>query len=231
MSIHRLRGEAAPRRPLRPPASLRPAPGPEPTPGREPPEAWCAEAFELIEWRRFEAVVAALFAQAGFQTRLQPCGADAAVDIWLHSRNRGGAAVSIVQCRHWMAWKIGIRPLRELRGVMAAHRIARGQFATTSRYTAEARAFARDNGIMLHDTRSLLQLIASRDPKQQQELLRVAFYGEYWRPTCPSCRIKLVMKAPADGARSFWGCRHHPKCQTTMKIRCADPDVAEADLS
>jgi hypothetical protein len=113
---------------------------PEPSTRPEPPETWCAEVFDIIEWRRFESVVEALFAQAGFETRSQPCGANGGIDIWLHSKNRGGAAVSIVQCKHWSAWKVGVKPVRELRGVMAAHGIARGQFVTTSRYTADARS-------------------------------------------------------------------------------------------
>ena len=183
----------------------------------EPPEHWCAEVFELIEWRRFEHLIEALFAQAGFETRTQACGADGGVDIWLHSKHRGGKAVSIVQCKHWAVWSVGVKPVRELRGVMAAHGISRGQFATTSRYTAEARAFARENGIMLHDVRSLLELIASRDAKQQEQLLRVAFYGEYWRPTCASCGIKLVERVSRDEGKPFWGCRNYPKCKTKMR--------------
>nr|MDQ2733971.1 restriction endonuclease [Pseudomonadota bacterium] len=200
-------------------APVRAEPLVEPSPRPDPPETWCAEVFELIEWRRFEHVVEALFAQAGFETRTQPCGADGGVDIWLHSKNRRGAAVSIVQCKHWNVWKVDVKRVRELRGVMAAHGIARGQFVTTSRYTAEARTFARDNGIMLHDTRSLLELIASRDAKQQQELLRVAFFGEYWKPTCASCGIKLVPRQAPDGGKPFWGCRHYPRCKTTLRMR------------
>ena len=33
----------------------------------EVPQSWSPEVFEVIEWRRFEALVEALFAQAGFQ--------------------------------------------------------------------------------------------------------------------------------------------------------------------
>jgi restriction system protein len=213
------RSRTTPRRtpPRAGPASAPLVPNRAASPRPEPPQAWCVEVFDLIEWRRFEHVVEALFAQAGFETRTQPCGADGGVDIWLHSKNRGGAAVSIVQCKHWTVWKVGVKPVRELRGVMAAHGIARGQFVTTSRYSTEARAFARDNGIMLHDARSLLELIASRDARQQQDLLRVAFYGEYWKPTCASCGIKLVERESHDGGKPFWGCRHYPRCKTMMR--------------
>ena len=95
---------------------------------RAPPDRWSREVFELIEWRLFEAVVEALFAQAGFATRSQAHGADGGVDIWLYSVNhaRGDAPVSIVQCKQWMRHKVGVKEVRELRGVMAQHAIVRG---------------------------------------------------------------------------------------------------------
>lgn len=183
------------------------------------PATWSAEVLGLIEWRRFEAVVEALFGQAGFETRSQPCGADGGVDIWLHSQSQRGAAVSLVQCKQWTSWKVGVKPVRELRGVMAAHGIARGQFVATSGYTADAKAFAQENGIMLHDAPGLLALIASRTPAQQQELLDVALEGDYLRPTCASCGIKLVERtARASGAR-FWGCANYPGCKGKMQMK------------
>ena len=195
-------------------------PSPQDVVRDDPPEQWCAEVFDLIEWRRFELVIEALFAQAGFETRSQPSGADGGVDIWLHSRALGGRLVSLVQCKHWTSWKVGVKPVHELRGVMAAHRIARGQFVTTSRYTAEARLFARDNGIMLHDARSLLELIASRGDEERRALLRVAFFGEYWRPSCASCGVKLVERQADDGSRKpFWGCRNYPRCRRTLPMQ------------
>ena len=83
-------------------------------------DRWSREVFELIEWRRFEAVVESLFAQAGFETRSQAHGADGGVDIWLYSAHHasGDAPVSIVQCKQWMRQKVGVREVRELRGVM-----------------------------------------------------------------------------------------------------------------
>lgn len=187
-----------------------------------PPERWSREVFELIEWRRFEAVVEALFAQAGFETRSQAHGADGGVDVWLYSMNHaaGDAPVSIVQCKQWMRWKVGVKEVRELRGVMAQHGIVRGQFVTTSDFTADAREFAAGNGIGLHDVDGLLRLIATRHPKQQEALLRVAFDGEWWRPTCASCGIKLVERTARESGRAFWGCENFARgCKTRMPIR------------
>ena len=186
------------------------------------PERWSREVFELIEWRRFEAVVEALFAQAGFETRSQAHGADGGIDIWLYSVNHddSDAPVSIVQCKQWMRRKVGAKEVRELRGVMAQHGIARGQFVTTSDFTADAREFAAGNGIGLHDVDGLLRLIATRDAKQQEALLRVAFDGDWWRPTCASCGIKLIERTTREGGRSFWGCENYSAgCRTQLPIR------------
>lgn len=60
---------------------------------------WTMDVFHGIEWRRFEAVCATFFAQAGFEPRSQSHGADGGVDIWLHSKpvegRRGGAVQAL----------------------------------------------------------------------------------------------------------------------------------------
>lgn len=104
-----------------------------------------------------------------------------------------GAPVSIVQCKHWSDRKpVGVDKICELRGVMAAHNIRSGQFACTARYTDAA----RDNQIHLLDGALLLDLIAKRTPLQQQAPLDVALEGEYWRPTCVNCGVKMVFRVP-----------------------------------
>jgi hypothetical protein len=88
----------------------------------------------------------------------------------------------------------------------------------SSTYTADAGKFAKDNGINALDGAGLLRLIAQRTPEQQQELLAVAHEGEYWRPTCASCGIKLVERSPAKGGLAFWGCSNYPRCKTRMQM-------------
>lgn len=183
------------------------------------PESWSAEVFDLIEWRRFEAVVEMLFQQAGFETKSQSHGADGGVDVWLYSRHEPGKPVSLVQCKHWQGKKVGVDKVRELRGVMAAQGVSRGQFATTSTFTPDAVAFARENSINLLDVSGLMKLISLRTPEQQAALLAVALEGEYWRPTCVNCGTKLVERTPRNGGANFWGCPTYPKCKTTMPMR------------
>lgn len=186
------------------------------------PTSWGSNVFAVIEWRRFEAVVEALFAQAGFLTTAQSHGPDEGVDVWLYSKNQpGGKPVSVVQCKHWQKRRVGVDKVRELRGVMAAKGVTRGQFATTSRFTPDAIAFGTANGIKLHDGDGLLEVIATRTPEQQRALLDVALEGDYWRPTCVNCGIKMIERAPSAGGSPFWGCVEFPRCRTTMQMRAA----------
>jgi restriction system protein len=187
----------------------------------ERPTTWSSDVFDVIEWRRFEALVEALFRQAGFETKAESHGADQGVDVWLYSRNKPGAPVSIVQCKHWSGKRVGVDKIRELRGVMAAHDVPRGQFATTSTFTLEARAFARENGINLLDADGLMALIRKRTVEQQDALLAVALKGEYWRPTCVTCGDKMIERTPRKGGSAFWGCTNYPRCKTTMPMRAA----------
>lgn len=60
------------------------------------PQSWGPAVFDVIEWRRFEALVEALFAQAGFETKSQSHGADEGIDIWLYSRSHPSGPVSLV---------------------------------------------------------------------------------------------------------------------------------------
>ena len=108
--------------------------------------------------------------------------------------------MSVVQCKHWQGKRVGVDKVRELRGVMAAKEISRGQFATTSTFTDDAITFAKENGVNLLDVKALLALIAKRSQEQQQALLALALEGEYWRPTCVNCGTKMVERAPRRAA-------------------------------
>jgi len=196
---------------------------PEPVRGQtmvpaQPHSEWSPDVLAAIEWRRFEALVEKLFAQAGFETRSQSHGADGGVDIWLHSKNAEGP-VAVVQCKHWQGKAVGVREVREFLGVMASHQLKRGTYATSSTFTAEALAFAKANGINAQDGNGLLRTIQGRTPEQQAELLATATEGEYWRPTCASCGEKMVQRQPRSGSKPFWGCQNYPACRSTLPMK------------
>lgn len=190
----------------------------EPAPQRRREIAWGQKVFDDIEWRRFEAVCEKLFGQAGFETRTQSHGADGGVDIWLHSKHAQGPA-AVVQCKHWSGRQVGVKEVREFLGVMTAHGLKRGTYATTSTFTADAAKFARENGINALDGARLLALVGKRSPEQQLELLQIAYEGEYWRPTCASCGTKMVEREARETASRFWGCAQYPRCKSMLPMR------------
>lgn len=116
---------------------------------------------------------------------------------------------------------MGVDKIRELRGVMAAKNVRRGQFATTSTFTPDAVTFARDNGINLLDVDGLLGLIGKRTAEQQDALLGVALEGEYWQPTCVNCGVKMLDRTSGKDGSHFWGCMNYPRCKTTMVMGAA----------
>jgi restriction system protein len=190
----------------------------EPAPQQE--QQWGPAVLAAIEWRRFEALCEALYAQAGFTTRSQSHGTDGGIDIWLHSKH--SEVPRIVQCKHWQSKVVGVKEMREFFGVMASHQLKSGTYVTSSTFSADAAAFAKANGIHAQDGAALLKVIGQRTPEQQAALLAVAYEGEYWRPTCASCGTKMVERSSSKSEGGFWGCANYPKCRgrTIPKLIC-----------
>lgn len=197
----KLAARKPPTAPVAPPAPI----------GVKQQASWSPVVLADIEWRRFEAVCEAFYAQAGLTTRSQSHGADGGVDIWLESQHMDQPR--IVQCKHWQGKPVGVKEMREFLGVMTANKLRHGTFVTSSTFTADALTFAADNGIQTQDGAALLKLIAQRTPEQQAALLTVAYEGEYWRPTCASCGTKMVERTSGKFARPFWGCANYPTCR------------------
>lgn len=183
------------------------------------PTAWSPGVFAQIEWRRFEGVVEAMFQQAGLETKSQSHGADGGVDVWLYSRQNPEVPVCVVQCKRWAGRQVGVDKIRELLGVMTAKKVGRGFFVTTSTFSKDAAQFANENRIDLLDINGLLAMIGKRSPEQQDALLQVALEGEYWKPTCVNCGIKMVPRKSGKDGSEFWGCSNYPRCNTTMPMR------------
>lgn len=176
---------------------------------------WTPELLKRLEWRRFEETCAAYFEALGFATQITPSRAGGGVDIALCAEGSGTASI-LVQCKPWDAYRVGIKPLRELRAAMTAAGIGEGVLATSSRFTPEAESFAAKEHIDLIDGAGLLRKLADLLPEKSLALLKFATEGDFLTPTCPGCGIKMVSRTSTDGGRKYWGCLNYPRCKQTF---------------
>lgn len=120
---------------------------------RETPRAW--PPFDLLSWRQFEQAAAEAFRAQGYAVQLTRDGADGGVDLIL---DRDGER-TLVQCKHWAAWKVGVKTVRELYGVMTAQGVGAGIVVTSGRFTEEARDFASGVPVRLLDGRDVAAML------------------------------------------------------------------------
>jgi restriction system protein len=145
------------------------------TGGAKPPapRPWSASLFQQLTPQGFASICTELFAQPGMRTRVERIDAES-TDLWLHPVG-AMRPVAMVRCRQWTSHLAGVTELRELQGAMASRDVARGTFVTTAGFTADARRFARAQGLSLVDIRQLLALVAQRPPAQQCDLVAFAW--------------------------------------------------------
>lgn len=185
------------------------------------PQSWSLENLQKLEWKRLEILTAQFFKAIGFDARMTRVGADGGVDVELRQTGQD-KPVGYAQCKAWTTYKVGVKPLRELYGVMAAEHVQHGVFVTTSIFTEEAREFARGKDLELVDGATLIGFIERLPQDRQQELLKTAFAGDFSTPTCPNCDIKMVSRTAHKGkdvGSTFWGCHNYPRCKRTFKMR------------
>ena len=180
-----------------------------------------ADLLKELEWKRFEQLVEGYFAQTGWRTRPNRTGADGGVDIHLFRPDQDKVA-AVVQCKAWNTYSVGVKPVRELFGVMAADGVPEGFFVTTGDYTGEARSFASGKPMTLIDGADLMKRLVALPSDRQAELYSTVTSGDYTTPTCPQCGIKMVRRQAGKGrtpGNEFWGCPSYPRCRQTFQMK------------
>lgn len=182
------------------------------------PTEWSLALLTRLEWKRFETVCTEYLKIIGHDASETRIGPDGGVDIVVRKEGQE-KPVAIVQCKAWNTYKVGVKPVRELFGLMAAERITTGMFITSGEFTSEAVDFAQGKRLRLIDGDKLLTAIKKLSDDKQAQLLEIALSGDYTTPTCPRCGIKMKLRAGKKGAageNKFWGCVNYPRCRSTL---------------
>ncbi len=180
--------------------------------------------IRALSWQRFETLVAEAYRRQGYSVQKNPGpGPDEGVDLTL----KKDACVTVVQCKQWRAWKVGVKVVREIYGVMTAKHADAAVVITSGAFTQEAKAFAHGKPIELVDGPQLATLIRS---------VQEAAAGAEQYPTsptslslakpipnviCPKCGAPMVLRTAQRGSHAgqqFWGCSRFPSCRGTEPL-------------
>jgi restriction system protein len=99
----------------------------------------------------FEFLVGEYFRRRHFSVEETKSGVDGGVDL-IAKKDR---ETYLIQCKHWKAYKVGVKVVRELLGVMVGAGATGGIVVTSGEFTNDAVAFARANNIILLDGKEL----------------------------------------------------------------------------
>lgn len=137
---------------------------------------WTPELLAALAPAQFERLCAELFQQGGWRLRARQRADNGALDLRLRAREMRGA-VSLVRCMYLPAGEVGTAHLLHYYGVLAAHTLKRGTFATNASFSPGALRFAREHGIDTLDGGDLLAWVARQPPRDRQALLEQVLGG------------------------------------------------------
>lgn len=194
------------------------------------PEAVLPDGAALIEsmgWHRFEWLAAEGFRQRGYVVSETGGSGGRPVDMVLTR----GREVFLVNCKPWRANAVGVAPLRELQGLMAARAAVGGFVLTSGVFTPEAVRFSEGCGIQLIDGTRLRDLLHAREEKTVPVIIRrelpfldTTLSPKAWRvrdQPCPLCGGAMQERVQQQGAlagRRVLGCSHFPLCEGTREL-------------
>lgn len=144
---------------------------------------------------------------------------------------RKDGQITLVQCKHWKAFKVGVPQVRELLGVMTHVGAHDGVLAISGRFTSEAKEFAVNNRIELIDGQSLecmLQSVQTEDQRAPTAIANSSGQPHAERtpesaPTlaCPQCGGAMVLRMARTGryaGSQFYGCKRYPECRGIREV-------------
>jgi restriction system protein len=172
------------------------------------------ESIRMLPWKQFEELLGEAYRRKGFTVSENPgMGADGGIDLTI-SRGR---ETYLVQCKHWKTYRVGVKIVREMLGLVTAHRATGAIVVTSGVFTKEAVAFAANQAVDLVDGDDLVQLIGSVQSKSATTAPAKSPAGR----ACPLCGRDMVLRQAKRGVNAggqFYGCSGFPECRHTEAV-------------
>jgi len=112
------------------------------------------QLMRSVHPRRFEELVAELFARRGFTVSLTPATRDGGIDLYAVTRDDLGSHLYVVECKRYAPTrKVGVEAVRGLYAMTEVKNATKGVLVTTSYFSRDAVAFALplEYRLSLHD--------------------------------------------------------------------------------
>jgi len=116
------------------------------------------DSLRQMSWRQFEQLAGEAFRRQGYAVEETGLGgADGGIDLIL----RKDGKTTLVQCKQWQNWQVGVKVVREMYGLLMHHQAAAVKIVALGDYTSEARRFAQGKPIELIHGGELIATVQS----------------------------------------------------------------------
>lgn len=136
-------------------------------------EGQTATPADIAGWtpERLRDVCAAMFEMEGYRVKLRPAMSGAELGLL---RDEAGKTLVLVQCLSGrVGGLVGAKVARELLGTLVSEGVEQGWIVAPGGFTAEARKFAGEHGIVLISSEELLQRLGELPPMARVRVLAV----------------------------------------------------------
>lgn len=116
------------------------------------------DSLRRMSWRQFEQLAGEAFRRQGYTVEETGLGgADGGIDLILRKNGK----TTLVQCKQWQNWQVGVKVVREMYGLLMHHQAAAVKIVALGDYTSEARRFAHGKPIELIHGGELIATVRS----------------------------------------------------------------------
>ncbi len=179
-------------------------------------------ALRRKPWGEFEILVGEAFRRKGYLVK-QRGGfqRDRGTDL---IAERGSERV-IIQCKHWLRWKVHEDAVKVLYADVTSQGFTEGWLVTSGHFTGYAVRWAKGKPIRLVDGPGLIDLIGSGSAVTSPPRATRRVTESEQTPVCPNCGSQLGHLANRYDQSRFWGCSR-ATCGWTFD----DPPVDQASV-
>jgi restriction system protein len=170
------------------------------------------DTIRSLSWKELEELVGEAYRRQGYTVKENAgVGPDGGIDLVLSKEGD----TFLVQCKQWRSWKVGVKVVREMYGLMAAKHASGGIIIASGIFTQEAKSFAEGKPIDLVEGKQLADLVTGvqRSPAGDR---RPNIVKASTAQRCPKCGAEMVLRTATKGkyaGKKFWGCSNFPSCK------------------